>query len=794
MNPQSDEWYIMVYGYEGYEEIKVNVSLFTDVPGIPANFTATTGGQQILLEWNASTGTAASSYDVYRSRDNAPQLAELVKNTSDLLTVDTAAVAGTHYYYWVRGRNVAGASGVSGCAQGWLSESAATALKSGTAKTAISGGAGSTVYYSITIPAAPAQVLLEIKAYGGTGDCDLTVIREGVSYYGVKTTNNETVLIENPTPGGVYQIALYANTEYSGLSLTAKYYSATPPPPTGVSASAGTYPDAIRVSWAASPGAESYEVWRGTTPDRGAVTTENIGEVSDTSYMDSDGLLITQNYYYWIRAKNPNPVPSAFNSKAALGYISKAPANIGSVKVSNGTYFDSIALTWPKSAGATSYSIWRTTVGNPAPAVFIANVPYDSTKTNYTYNDAADALNPTPDPADTYTYEVTAINDNGTSFPQPGTSAGSIKKTGPAGVMASNGTYAGRVKITWKAVAGATGYNVYRTDVTAVPPAPKPAPLNPAPVAETVYYDTTAVAGTSYTYWVDADYNRLYQSNLGAGSNGKVSDAVVTNLAAPVVKSVSKGEGAFVKIVWAEVPLATAYNVFWKLNAGDEWVRLKKDATELTYTNLSATAGQTYMYCVNAVNGGTTSAYSAAMSGYAAGALAAPVIETDTYAAMSLSGGARSQKVYQITVPAGVSRLVVKAWNVTGSCDLYAKLGMYPTTANYNAKGASMKGSADKTLTVTNPAEGTWYVLLYGSGAAGYKYTSLSIDYYTSSDIIFTQVPPDDLAVPFTAVFKGRVLDRSGTGIPGLNLQVRDPLTGLQTWLPAKTDSNGYFT
>ena len=804
LNPAVGDWYILVYGYDKFTGIELTATLFRDVPGIPTNLTGTTSGLEITLNWNASTEEPlATSYDIYRSKDNAPELAEFIKNTDALTTVDTKAVAGTHYYYWVKARKGDQSSGFSEYAQGWLADSAATELRSGVVKTAISGAAGSTRHYTIKVP--EDQVLLEIKAYGGTGDCDLTVTntKDGIAKYGVKTTNNETVLIENPLPVGVYEIALYANTAYSGMSLVATYYSGKPHPPTDVAASRGTYPDTIRVSWTASAGATSYEIWRGATANRNV--SAKIGEISDISYMDTFDLAVGQTYYYWINGKNPAGA-SAF-SAAASGYVSHVPAAVASVSASNGTYFDKIEVAWPKTIGATSYELYRSSAAIPLAMrcisfedylyrgpMHVAVIDYDSRLSTYSYSDMnADGRGIIP--GNTYIYWVAAVNGNGASPLKPSSTVGSLKKTGPGGVLASNGTYAGKVKITWNAVAGATGYNVYReTPATKVTPNPKPSPINEVPVAGTVYYDATAVPGTAYTYWVDADYNRLYKSSLSHGSNGKVSDAHITALAAPVMKSVSKGEGAFVKLTWGEVPLALSYNVYWKINAADQWVLLKNGITECTYTNLTASAGQTFMYCVKAVNGLTYSAFSASMSGYAAGALAAPVIEVDRFTALNLSGGVGNQKVYQIAVPSGISRLVAKGEGMTGSCDLYAKFGMYPTTTSYNAKGTSINGTADRILTVTNPAEGAWYVLLYGTGTSGYSYANLSIDYYSSSDIIFTQVPANNLSVPFTAAFKGRVLDRARKGISGLHLQVRDPITGLETWLASKTDANGCFT
>ena len=57
---------------------------------------------------------------------------------------------------------------------------------------------------------------------------------------------------------------------------------------------------------------------------------------------------------------------------------------------------------------------------------------------------------------------------------------------------------------------------------------------------------------------------------------------------------------------------------------------------------------------------------------------------------------------------------------------------------------------------------------------------------------MLTQVPVNDLAVPFTAVFRGRVVDEIKTGIPNIVIQARNPITGLTSSL-ARTDASGSF-
>ena len=157
------------------------------------------------------------------------------------------------------------------------------------------------------------------------------------------------------------------------------------------------------------------------------------------------------------------------------------------------------------------------------------------------------------------------------------------------------------------------------------------------------------------------------------------------------------------------------------------------------------------------------------------------------------SGLKESCKYYLIDIPLETTRLVatLTGTGTANDCDIYAKLGAYPSTSAYTAKGG--ENAAGEVLTVTNPASGTWYLLLYG--VTPYSNVTLTVNCYSVTDIILTQVPSNDLSVPFVANFKGKVVDETGTtGIAKLSIQVRNPITGIISWLPAKTDSTGTFT
>ncbi|TAM48535.1 MAG: PKD domain-containing protein [Acidobacteria bacterium] len=77
--------------------------------------------------------------------------------------------------------------------------------------------------------------------------------------------------------------------------------SAVPAAPTGVSASDGAYSDRVRVSWNASAGADSYQVWRNTVND--ASTAAYLGTLTAT-LLDDTTASRGVTYFYWVRAHN----------------------------------------------------------------------------------------------------------------------------------------------------------------------------------------------------------------------------------------------------------------------------------------------------------------------------------------------------------------------------------------------------------------------------------------------------------------------------------------------------------
>ncbi len=80
-----------------------------------------------------------------------------------------------------------------------------------------------------------------------------------------------------------------------------------------------------------------------------------------------------------------------------------------------------------------------------------------------------------------------------------------------------------------------------------------------------------------------------------------------------------------------------------------------------------------------------------------------------------LSGAIDSERIYQITVPAGRSELEISIAGGTGDCDLYVRRDAAPTTALYDYR-PFLSGNNESVI-IEDPAAGTWYIMLKGCRA-----------------------------------------------------------------------------
>jgi hypothetical protein len=203
----------------------------------------------------------------------------------------------------------------------------------------------------------------------------------------------------NPLPG-----TLPARMRFDAGSPNTVPVAAKPAAPTGLSAKAGNA--TVSLTWTASKGATTYNVYRGTKAGSESATPIATG-ITATSYTDKT-VTNGDEYYYKV---------AALSSAGASGLSSEAsaapqapPAAPTSLTATPGNAF--VELNWSASSGAVSYNVYRGTKAGSESATPIATgigvTAYTDTRlTN----------------GQRYYYEVAAVNKGGTSPKSDETSA-----------------------------------------------------------------------------------------------------------------------------------------------------------------------------------------------------------------------------------------------------------------------------------------------------------------------------------------------------------------------------------
>lgn len=304
---------------------------------------------------------------------------------------------------------------------------------------------------------------------GGTG---YKIFRSGTETP-IGTVGSSSLLFNDTTaiPGTSYEYFVKTNSSAgtSAPSLSNVGYRNLSAP-TGVAASDGTSPLHVSVTWVASIGATGYQIFRsGTVGPVGTSTATSFNDVGASSSVA---------YSYTVRATGAVGVSAASAGNTGFRALS-APTGVAA---SDGTSATSVIVTWTASPGATAYKIFRS--GSASAIGTVGAV------TTFSNTSAAVGVQ--------YTYTVTAV------YGTLGMSAASSGDTGyrnrpaPANVNATD-TDTTKVRITWSAVTGSTGYEVFRSIGGA------PATLIASPTA--LLFDDTAIArGTTAVYSVRAKF------------------------------------------------------------------------------------------------------------------------------------------------------------------------------------------------------------------------------------------------------------------------------------------------
>ncbi|MBI1891572.1 MAG: fibronectin type III domain-containing protein [Burkholderiales bacterium] len=426
------------------------------------------------------------------------------------------------------------------------------------------------------------------------------------------------------------------------------------PAPTGLTKGTVTY-NTVPLSWTASSGASGYNVYRSNTSG-GPRTKSNASLITGTSHTAS-GLEPNTTYYFVVKAQDSGGLETVDSNQVNATTPDAPVGSVAGPTLTAGTATDTtVPLTWSTVSGATGYNIYYGTASDGARtksntnAITTTSYTVGGLRASTTYyfwgrsldgsglagNEGAVVSKMTSAPA--FCALHTSSNyAHGTAgrATQTGCATGHVCAVGSMQDMGLNNTYTNTtlkeapsgyyvissdcasviavptgltvgtitnnsVALSWTAVTGASGYNVY-VSTTAL--GTNETKANGSLVTGTSYTVTGLQSNTKYYFFVTAQDS--------AGTNSQKSDVkdattTTTTQAAPTSLSVGTVTASSVALSWTAASGATGYNVYQSdISTASGGVLTKVNGTGITgtsYTVTSLAASTTYYFVAKAYN------------------------------------------------------------------------------------------------------------------------------------------------------------------------------------------------
>ena len=251
----------------------------------------------------------------------------------------------------------------------------------------------------------------------------------------------------------------------------------------------------VKVTWSKTAGADSYIVYRKTYSSgkwSGWSSIKSDVSGSATSYTDTTA---KSGVYYIYTVRGVNEAGKGSYNSTGLKIKFLATPKLSSVANGSGK----VTVKWGKVAGASSYTVYRKTYSN---GKWSGWSKIGTTKNTY-YNDTKVSS------GKYYKYTVRATSGDYSSYYN--TSGLKIKYLAAVSLKSATSQKAG-VKVTWSAVSGAKGYEVYRRTYSKGKWSGWTKIKTVSGGSTVSYTDKTAKKGVTYKYTVRA----ISDSNKGS--------------------------------------------------------------------------------------------------------------------------------------------------------------------------------------------------------------------------------------------------------------------------------------
>jgi len=528
-------------------------------------------GKKVTLTWKKVS--QAEGYLIYRKDSEDGKYNQIGKVTSGktLTYTDTVKSNNKTYTYKIQAYNTN--NGKQGVGAYSSTKSAKTLAKA-----------------KITGITSSNEDMLKISWKKVSGAKGYTISRstsKNSGYKKIDTVTGKTSYTDDTVKAGktyYYKVEAYnVNSGTKGYGGASDAVAGKTAKRTKITSIVSTNEKTLTIKWNKITGAYGYRIKRSTDEDGTYKVVKTIKSGNTTSYKDTS-VKAGKTYYYTVETMvktgdnicysgDPASVEGRTAKKAKIKYA-----------VSNGS--NQIEVNWGAVSGAYGYRIKRSTSKNGTYKV-VATL---KGKNNTTYQDKKLKT------AKTYYYKIETINKvngkKGYSGNSAAVSAKTLKTTSITAVKATGST---SVRLEWKAVDGASGYQIYRS--TSKDSGYKKVGQVKGKNTKK-YEDKTLEAGKTYYYQV-----RAYKSNSaknGVASFSKAQKAwTIKQVVFSQITSDSKNQ---VTLGWKKVSKAQGYDIYRsdESNSGFEKIASISSGSTLTYTDKGVKSGNTYYYKIAA--------------------------------------------------------------------------------------------------------------------------------------------------------------------------------------------------
>ena len=352
--------------------------------------------------------------------------------------------------------------------------------------------------------------------------------------------------------------------------------------------------NSVKISSTGNYDATGYELYRAASSGGKYVKIQDITAAFTGGgfAFEDNGLVTGKTYFYKARAYRISNGVKLYGSYTAVKQGKSLPAAVtGAGAVSAG--YNSVKVSWNTASGASGYEVFR---ANSATGSF-AKVGTVTKGTTLTFTSGGMAT------GKAYWFKVRAYSlvSGQKSYGGFSTVVSGTPVFGNVGGVYAESSGMTTVKVGWVKVAGASGYEVSRSNTSGGTYTKIKTVTNGGTQSVT---DTGLTAGTAYYYKVKA-----YRTVSGAPDYSAESAYVSANPGPAKVTGVKAAttSSASIMISWNKVDGAVGYEVYRDTNpAGAFSTRVSPVGhTALSYEDKSLTAGTTYHYKVRAHGGGT---------------------------------------------------------------------------------------------------------------------------------------------------------------------------------------------